>query len=358
MSQLPFDAAVLDAWLSAHVEGFDKGKPGPLAISKFAGGQSNPTYRIDTPGTPGTPGVRYVLRCKPGPKAELLPSAHAIEREYRVMRALAATAVPSAPTFLLCEDESVIGRAFYLMAFVEGRCFTENHLPGLSPTERGAIYDEANRVVAALHAVDAAAVGLADYGRATDFFPRQIARWSKQYRLTETESIPAMEALADWLPAHIPANADAQCRLIHGDFKLDNLIFHPTEPRVLAVLDWELSTLGHPLADLGYHCLPWHIAPGLLHGLAGLDLAALGIPAEADYLRRYEARTGIAIGEDWSFYLAYNLFRLAGIFQGVMKRALDGKASHARALDYGRQTRVMAELGWRIARGQMRKTKS
>lgn len=337
----PFNVAALEDWLTRHVDGFH----GPLTITKFAGGQSNPTYRIDTPS------ARYVLRCKPGPQAGLLPSAHAIEREYRVMSALAETAVPSAPTFALCEDEAVIGRAFYLMAFVEGRCFGENHLPGLAAAERAAIYDEANRVIAALHRLDSAAIGLADYGRREEFFPRQIARWSKQYRLSETEPIPAMEALMAWLPAHIPPQADGQARLIHGDFKLDNLIFHPSEPRVLAVLDWELSTLGHPLADFAYHCLPWRIAPGLLHGLAGRDLAALGIPAEADYLRRYEQRSGLTAGAHWNFYLAYNFFRLTGIFQGILKRSLDGNASHARALDYGRQARVMAELGWMIATG-------
>jgi aminoglycoside phosphotransferase (APT) family kinase protein len=333
------DTVALASWMEKHLPGF----AGPLEAEKFAVGQSNPTYHLRTPH------AAYVMRCKPAPQAQLLPSAHAIEREYRVTKALAGSAVPVSRPIALCEDEGVIGRAFYLMDHVAGRCFRDNALPGMSPRERAAIYDEANRIIAALHCIEPGAVGLADYGRSGGFFDRQIARWTRQFRLAETESIEAMNRLIDWLPAHIPAGTDDACCLIHGDFKLDNLIFHPTEPRVLAVLDWELSTLGHPLADLGYHCLMWHIAPGLLHGLAGLDLDSLGIPAETEYLRCYEARTGRCIGSDWNFHIAYNFFRLAGIFQGVMKRALEGTASSGEAVAFGRNARTMAELGWRYA---------
>lgn len=325
--------------MEAHVVGY-RGLP---RLSKFAGGQSNPTYlaHVDD--------ASYVIRCKPAPAAELPPGAHAIEREYRVMRALAGSAVPSAPTLALCTDECVIGRAFYVMGHVAGRCFADNALPGLAPAERGVIFDEANRVIAALHRLDPAALGLADFGKHEDFLSRQIARWTRLYRDAETVPIAAMESLMAWLPQHLPAGSGPP-RLLHGDFKLDNLIFHPSEPRVLAVLDWELSTLGDPLADFAYHCLMWQIVPGLLHGLAGRDLAALGIPSQQQHLRAYAARRGIAIGGEWRFYLAFNFFRLAGIFQGIMKRALDGTASHAAALDYGRMAPVMAELGWCVAR--------
>ena len=333
------DLRALAAWMAERVAGFG----GPLAAEKFAVGQSNPTYLLTTPG------ARYVMRCKPAPQAELLPSAHAIEREYRVMTALRGGPVPVARPIALCEDEGVIGRAFYLMDHVAGRCFRDNALPGLGAAERAAIYEEANRVIAALHLIDPAAVGLADFGRPGQYFVRHIARWTKQYRLAETEPIAAMDRLIAWLPDHIPADGPERHCLVHGDFKLDNLIFHPSQARVLAVLDWELSTLGHPYADFGYHCLMWHIAPGLLHGLAGLDLAALGIPAEADYRRRYEQRTTQSMGDGWRFYLAYNFFRLAGIFQGIMHRALSGTASSGEALAYGRNARTMAELGWRYA---------
>lgn len=336
-----FEVGALASWMATHLPDF----AGPLRMEKFADGQSNPTYRLTTPK------ASYVMRSKPAPQAQLLPSAHAIEREYRVMAALAGSEVPVARTFALCEDESVIGRVFYIMDYVEGRCFRDNALPGINTKERAAIYDEANRVIAAIHGIDPANAGLADYGRPGNYFERQIARWTKQYRLTETESIEAMDLLAEWLPANIPPGGSDQSCLVHGDFKLDNLIFHPSEPRVLAVLDWELSTLGHPLADFGYHCLMWHFAPGLLHGLAGIDLGALGIPSEADYVRRYEQRSGHAIGDDWNFYLAYNFFRLAGIFQGVMKRALSGTASSKEALAFGSNARTMAELGWRYATG-------
>ncbi|MCM0609624.1 MAG: phosphotransferase [Ideonella sp. WA131b] len=343
-----FDVAALERHLVQHLPGFD----GTLTVTQFKGGQSNPTYLL------ATPTRRWALRSKPGPVAKLLPSAHAIEREYRVMKALAGRGVPVPAMGLLCEDESVIGRAFYVMEFVEGRVLWEQSLPGMSTAERGAVYDEMNRVIAALHTVDVAAAGLADYGKPGSYFERQIGRWSKQYLASRTEDIPEMERLIDWLPARLPASArdERQASVVHGDFRLDNLVFHATEPRVLAVLDWELSTLGHPLADFSYHCMAWHIPPGVFRGIGGLDLAALGIPTEAEYVRRYAERTGLggastgALMADWNFYLAYNLFRLGSITQGIAKRVVDGIASSAEARATGAATRTLAELAWHFAR--------
>ncbi len=292
------------------------------------------------------------MRAKPGPAAKLLPSAHAIEREYRVMDALAGTGVPVAKMFALCEDEAVIGRAFYLMEFVEGRVLWDQSLPGMTSADRAAIYDEMNRVIAALHTVDTDAAGLADYGRAGNYFARQIGRWSKQYQASETEPIEAMQRLIEWLPQHIPseaARADARVSIVHGDYRLDNLIFHPNEPRVLAVLDWELSTLGDPLADFAYHCMAWHVDPAQFRGIAGLDWAALGIPDEKRYVERYCERTGFEIRGDWNFYLAYNMFRIAAILQGIMKRVAEGTAASAQANDAGRRAKPMAELAWSYA---------
>jgi aminoglycoside phosphotransferase (APT) family kinase protein len=289
------------------------------------------------------------MRAKPGPAAKLLPSAHAVEREYRVMRALADTGVPVAQMLALCEDESVIGRAFYVMEFVEGRVLWDQSLPGMTPTERAAIYDEMNRVIAALHSVDVEAAGLADYGKPGNYFARQIGRWSKQYLASETEPIDAMQRLIEWLPQHMPAETRGRASVVHGDYRLDNLIFHPHEPRVLAVLDWELSTLGDPLADFAYHCMAWHVDPAQFRGIAGLDWAALGIPDEAQYVARYCQRTGFEIHGDWNFYLAYNMFRIAAILQGIMKRVVDGTAASAQALDAGRRAKPMAELAWRYA---------
>ncbi len=343
--QHAFDLAALEHWLTDKLPGF----AGPLTVEQFKGGQSNPTFKLVTPGR------SYVLRAKPGPLAKLLPSAHAIEREFRVMDALALSGVPVARMHVLCEDESVIGRAFYVMDFVEGRVFWEQSLPGLQPTERAAVYDEMNRVLAALHNVEVKAVGLQDFGRPGNYFNRQIKRWSQQYQASVTEPIPEMAQLMDWLPAHLPASAldEAQVAIVHGDYRLDNLIFHPQEPRVIAVLDWELSTIGHPLADFSYHCMGWHIQPGVFRGIAGLDLAALGIPPEQDYVRRYCERTGRgssdALLADWNFYLAYNLFRLAAITQGIAKRVVDGTAASAQARATGAATRPLAELGWGFA---------
>jgi len=287
------------------------------------------------------------MRSKPGPAAKLLPSAHAIEREFHVMRALAVQSIPVPETLLLVEDESVIGRAFYLMEHVDGRILWEQSLPGLAAAERSAIYDEMNRVIATLHTVDIERAGLADYGKAGNYFQRQIGRWSKQYRASETEQVEPMDRLIDWLPAHIPPGEETT--VVHGDYRMDNLVFHPTEPRIIAVLDWELSTLGHPLADLSYHCMSWHIPPGAFRGIAGLDHASLGIPSEAEYIQRYCERTGRGPIEHWNFYLAYNLFRLAAILQGVYKRATEGLAAADNALKSGRNAQKLAELGWTYA---------
>jgi aminoglycoside phosphotransferase (APT) family kinase protein len=307
-----FDSDALAAWLTRHVDGF----AGPLTLEQFAGGQSNPTFKLVTPSR------SYVMRAKPGPAAKLLPSAHAVEREYRVMRALADTDVPVAQMLALCEDESVIGRAFYVMEFVEGRVLWDQSLPGMTPAERAAIYDEMNRVIAALHSVDVEAAGLAGHGKPGNYFARQIGRWSKQYIASETEPIDAMQRLIEWLPQHMPAETGGRASVVHGDYRLDNLIFHPHEPRVLAVL---------------------------FRGIAGLDWAALGIPDEAQYVERYCKRTGFEIHGDWNFYLAYNMFRIAAILQGIMKRVVDGTAASAQALDAGRRAKPMAELAWRYA---------
>lgn len=346
-----FDVAALADFLQCRLPGFE----GPLTVAQFKGGQSNPTYKLVTPRR------TWVMRSKPGPAAQLLPSAHAVEREYRVMQALAATEVPVPRMALLCEDEGVIGRAFYVMDFVDGRVLWDQGLPGMTPPQRGAVYDEMNRVIAALHRVDPVAVGLGDYGKPGNYFERQIARWTRQYQASlkpgELEPIAAMEALIAWLPAHIPGSArdDSQPRIVHGDYRLDNLVWHPEEPRILAVLDWELSTLGHPLADFSYHCMSWHIPGGVFRGIGGLDLDALGIPQEADYLQRYLQRTGRsaeqaeALRADWNFYLAYNLFRIAAILQGIARRVVDGTAASEQARAAGAGAQPLAELGWRFA---------
>ncbi len=340
-----FDVDALSAWLRDRVPDFG----GPLTVEMFKGGQSNPTYKLVTPA------CSYVMRAKPGPAAKLLPSAHAIEREYAVMQGLAGSAVPVPRMLALCEDESVIGRAFYIMEFVQGRVLWDQALPGFAPAGRAAIYDEMNRVIAALHTVDFAARGLAGYGRPGNYFERQIARWSKQYLASVTDPIQEMDRMIEWLPANLPeaARDPSRVSIVHGDFRLDNLMFHPGEPRVLAVLDWELSTLGHPLADFSYHCMAWHIPPGAFRGIGGLDLQALGIPSEEAYVQRWCERTGLytpeALREDWNYYLAYNLFRLAAILQGVAHRAREGIASSAQAASAGAGARGLAEMAWRFA---------
>ncbi len=350
--QHAFDVAALERYLVERLPGF----AGPLVVEQFKGGQSNPTYKLLTPAR------AYVMRSKPGPASKLLASAHAVDREFTVMRGLADTAVPVPRMHVLCEDESVIGRAFYVMEFVAGRVLWDQALPAFDQPGRAAIYDEMNRVIAALHSVDPASVGLSGYGKPGNYFERQIGRWTKQYLASITEPIEAMNRLIEWLPTHIPASArdDTQISVVHGDFRLDNLVFAADEPRIVAVLDWELSTLGHPLADFSYHCMSWHIAPGGSHasrGIGGLDHAALGIPTEREYVHRYCERTGRigkgkdadAVMADWNFYLAYNLFRIAGILQGIAKRVEAGTASSAQARQSAAGARPLAEMGWRIA---------
>lgn len=340
-----FDVQALEAWLHANMSSFQ----GPLTVEMFKGGQSNPTYKLITPA------CAYVMRAKPGPVAKLLPSAHAIEREFAVMKGLAGTGVPVAKMHVLCEDESIIGRAFYVMEFVAGRVLWDQSLPGMTPTQRGEIYDEMNRVIAALHSVKFAEQGLANYGKPGSYIERQIGRWSKQYLASVTQDIPAMNKLIEWLPANIPNSAkdESLVSIVHGDYRLDNLMFHPTEPKVLAVLDWELSTLGHPLADFSYHCMAWHITPGSFRGIGGLDHKAMGIPEESEYIKRYCERTGFTTPEklaiDWNFYIAYNLFRMAAILQGIAKRVEAGTASSEQAKASGAGAKPMAELAWQFA---------
>lgn len=337
-----FDVGALADYMRQHVESFDATSADSLIVEQFKGGQSNPTFKLSAGKQ------HYVMRAKPGPIAKLLPSAHAIEREFKVMNALNKAGFPAAKQYALCTDEAVIGRAFYIMEFVDGRVLWDQSLPGMTPAQRGEIYDELNRVIAQLHTIDYAAIGLADYGKPGNYFARQIDRWTKQYRASETEKIEAMEQLIEWLPNNIPPGEDTS--IVHGDYRLDNMMFHPTEPRILAVLDWELSTLGHPLADFSYHCMSWHVTPGQFRGILGLDHKALGIPSEQEYIAKYCERTGKTIRqEDFNFYLAYNLFRMAGILQGIMKRYVDGTASSAQAKKSGEAARPMAELGWKYA---------
>ena len=340
-----FDVQALTAWLQGNIDGFE----GPLSVEMFKGGQSNPTYKLITRT------ASYVMRAKPGPVAKLLPSAHAVEREFAVTSGLHGTDVPVARMYGLCEDESIIGRAFYVMEFVQGRVLWDQSLPGMTPLERGAIYDEMNRVISALHKVNFAERGLAGYGKPGNYFERQIGRWSKQYVASITQPVAEMDQLMAWLPAHIPAGARDENRtsIVHGDYRLDNLMFHPTEPRILAVLDWELSTLGHPLADFSYHCMAWHIPPGAFRGIGGLDLASLGIPSEASYIKSYCDRTGFTTPEelkaDWNFYMAYNLFRIAAILQGIAKRIEAGTASSAQAASSAAGVKPLAQMAWQFA---------
>jgi aminoglycoside phosphotransferase (APT) family kinase protein len=336
--QHAFDETRLAAYLHDRLEGFH----GKLSVEQFRGGRSNPTFLL----TAG--GRRYVLRRKP--PGNLLPSAHAVDREFRVIRALAATDLPVARAHVLCEDPAVIGSSFYLMDYVEGRIFWDPALPGVAPAERAALYDEMNRVIATLHRVDFAAIGLADYGRPGNYIERQVARWTKQYRAAETERIDAAEQLIEWLPRHIPAAGET--RIVHGDYRIDNVIFHPSEPRIVAVLDWELSTLGDPLCDFAYHCMTWRMDPGAARGLAGIDVDSLGIPNEAAYLRRYLERFGSGrsvSADEWTYYLIFNMFRLVGILQGVAARAQQGNASSEDAAQTGMRTRPLAEQAWALA---------
>ncbi len=319
-----------------------------LEIRQFKGGQSNPTYRLRA-----KDGRNYALRRKP--PGRLLPSAHAVDREYRVISALHPTGFPVARPLVLCEDESVIGTVFYVMDCVEGRVLWDQSLPGMSKAERAAVWDELNKTIAQLHRVDYRSVGLEGFGKPGSYIERQVARWSRQYQASQTEPIEAMDRLIAWLPDNIPP--ESATTVVHGDFRLDNAIFHPTEPRILAVLDWELATLGDPLADFAYHCMSWHIPPGEFRGIAGLDLTSLGIPSEKEYVARYCERTqrNSIDPSHWDFYMAYNLFRIAAILQGIMKRVVDGTAASVHARDAGMRARPMAELGWKQAEKILRR---
>ncbi|RAS09372.1 phosphotransferase family protein [Cupriavidus alkaliphilus] len=310
-----------------------------LTATRLTGGQSNPTFLV------ASGARRYVLRMKPA--GQIQAKAHAIDREFRVMRALQGSAVPVPAVYLYSEDLSVAGSPFYLMEYLAGRVMVEQSLPGMSRAERGAIYAEMNRVMAALHRVDVRALGLADYSPVGNYLARQIAGWTGQSRATGALESSAMVALMGWLSRNIPAVEET--RLVHGDFRLDNLVFHPSEPRVIGVLDWELSALGHPLVDLAYHCLSWHIPSSLWRGIADLDLAGLGIPSEQTYLQWYAEANGTTGIEHWDFYIAYNLFRLAAILFGIAERARQGNAAAADAVETGRKAGPIAELGWHYA---------
>jgi aminoglycoside phosphotransferase (APT) family kinase protein len=337
---LRFDPERLAAHLAREVKGF----AGPLTVRQFKGGQSNPTYLLETPGR------RYVLRRKPPGK--LLPSAHAVDREYRVIKALSAQGYPVAEPVIYCADESVAGTPFYVMSFVDGRVFWNPEMPGSNPAERAAVYDAMNEALARLHSFDPARIGLADFGRGENYVARQVDRWSKQYRASQTQAIEEMERLIEWLPTHIPPAGPL--RLVHGDYRLDNLILDRAEPKVLAVLDWELSTIGDPLADFTYHLMQWHMPPddsGAGTGsLVGFDLPAFGIPSLMDYVEMYRRRTGLDPRPHLAAYLAYNFFRIAAILQGIVGRVRDGTATSEHAAAKAQMVGPLAEVAWRFAR--------
>lgn len=333
--------------LLSHIQSRLEGVEGPLALEQFTIGQSNPTFRI----TAGN-GWRCVLRKKPA--GVLLPSAHAVEREFRVITALHAVGFPVARPILLCEDSAVIGTPFYLMEFVEGRGLWDQALPGMAPAERHAIWDELNNVMARLHALDFRALGLSDYGKTGNYLQRQIARWSRQYRSTDTDRIEAMDRLIEWLPLNIPPGDETT--VVHGDFRLDNVIFHPTEPRILAVLDWELSTLGDPMADFAYLATSWHMPTSIFPSIAGLDHRALGIPLEREFVEAYCRRRGRPAIDPavWNYYVAFSLFRIAAIAHGVGRRAHDGNASNAGAAEVGRKAGPIAQVAWSLVERMVR----
>ncbi|MDI9336635.1 MAG: phosphotransferase family protein [Gammaproteobacteria bacterium] len=339
-----FEVLALENWLKKNILNFSA----PLKVSMFKGGQSNPSYWLQSPTR------NYVMRAKPGPVHKLLPSAHAVEREFRLMSAIAHQGVPVPEMLALCEDESIIGRAFYIMEYVEGRIFWEQSLPYLQFAERRPIYQELNRVIANLHNLNYQNLGLEDFGKPGNYFVRQMGRWSKQYVSSETKKIEAMDKLMEWLPNNIPpsAMADITC-IVHGDYRLDNVIYQHSSPKMLAVIDWELSTLGHPLADFSYHCMGWQIPPATFRGLAGLDLKAAGIPLSDEYVAWYCDQTNwfspADLKADWNFYMAYNLFRMAAILQGIAKRVEMGTASSSQAKQTGENTSFFANLGWDFA---------
>ncbi len=335
--RLRFDAARLESYLRDNIEGF----AGPLTARQFKGGQSNPTYLIETPAR------RYALRRKPPGK--LLPSAHAVDRECRVMRALYAQGFPVPEPKVYCADDTVIGTAFFVMAYVEGRVFWEPDMPGATVAERAQVYDAMNATLARLHTFEPANIGLGDYGRGENYVARQVERWSKQYRASETQRIEAMERLIEWLPKHLPPAQPP--RLVHGDYRLDNMILAPDAPKILAVLDWELSTLGDPLADFSYHLMAWHMphSEAGTGSLVGCDLGALGIPSLASYVDAYVARTGFDPRPHLPAYFAYNFFRLAAIMQGIAGRVRDGTATSAVAAAKGELVAPLAAKGWEFA---------
>lgn len=340
LPQHRFDEAALDRYLAKHVPGYR----GELEVRQFGSGQSNPTFLLQAK-VEGRQQA-FVLRKKPPGK--LLPSAHAVDREYKVISALQGSGVPVPKTYALCTDDSVIGQMFYVMECVEGRILVNPTLPDSPLADRAAIHDSMNATLAKLHQVDFNTVGLADFGRQGQYVARQLDRWSKQYVAAKTDDLAAMDALMKWLPENIPAYDPTT--IVHGDFRLGNLIVHPTEPRIVGVLDWELCTLGHPLCDLAYNCLGYHLAEPP-HGYAKADLKALGLPTEADYVAAYCKRTGRDGIEDWTFYVAFSLFRLAAIAQGVYRRGLDGNAASPEALKRGQSCRIMSETAWRLVNG-------
>jgi aminoglycoside phosphotransferase (APT) family kinase protein len=325
--------------LAEYLEAYLRDTKHGISAKKFSEGQSNPTYLLNVGET------KYVLRKKP--EGELLPSAHAVDREYRVITALYNSGVPVPKTYCLCEDRSVIGTEFYVMEYVPGRIFWDPALPELNPDDRGALYNDINRVISVLHSIDYHAVGLESFGKPANYFQRQIGRWTKQYLASQTEQIQAMDDLIAWLPQNIPQHAEAS--IVHGDLRVDNMIVHPSEPRIMALLDWELSTLGNPMADFAYHVMTWRLTAEEFRGMAGKELAALNIPGEREYVLQYCRNTGHpALDEaDWEFYIAYSMFRLAAMLQGILHRALAGTASSHRSLETGRRARRIAEIAWR-----------
>jgi aminoglycoside phosphotransferase (APT) family kinase protein len=336
---LQVDVARLEDHLARQVPGF----AGPLSVRQFKGGQSNPTYLLHTPGH------NYVLRRKP--PGNLLPSAHAVDREFRVISALNRQGFPVAQALHYCADDSIAGTAFYVMSFVEGRVLWEPHMPDSNPTERAAVYDDMNAVLARLHSFNPGDLGLGDFGRGENYVARQVERWSKQFRASQTEPIDEMERLIEWLPRHLPPPGPV--RLVHGDYRLDNVILAPSEPKIVAVLDWELSTLGDPLADFSYHLMQWHMPPSEAAAgtgsLVGFDLPALGLPALSDYVDLYVARTGLDPRPHLPIYLAYNFFRLAAILQGIVGRVRDGTATSEHAPAKAQMVRPLAEKAWHFA---------
>jgi aminoglycoside phosphotransferase (APT) family kinase protein len=333
-----FDEAGLARYLAARIPEFR----GDCVVHQFQGGFSNPTFHLQTAGR------AFVMRKKP--PGQLLPSAHAVDREYKVMKALQDTDVPVPKVYLLCEDESIVGTMFYVMDYVDGRVYTDRLLPGCTPAERTAMYDAMNDVLAKLHRVDYRAVGLADFGKPTGYVARQVSRWSRQYAASAIDDTPAMKKLMDWLPANLPAQDEAA--IAHGDYRIGNLLFHPTESRVLAVLDWELSTIGHPLGDLAYCCTAYHLANFTGRGISASQARTLGIPSEAAFLEAYRRRTDRAEIPNWTFFIVFSLFRSAAILAGVYRRAMDGQGVDARMAETKQTYQDIAARAWAMAQGK------